>query len=316
MKISGNEQICGGVVDNSDATAKKVINSDKPVSFSCNFFLYGSVTGESDSGYGISVKRDNEGRFLLTESKHNVSCETDDAYLQGIQQIIIDNNLISINGLNRYTSGLPVMFQPCYFDAVYDSGERLRFSINNNPESEWGRAIYKLTRAEFEKHGITAFAPRTDAGKIRKFILTYTEGELYHRFGEIEVPVAGVKKSLMEIAEEGYKEGESEMKVQHTAMNRRTNERTTVMGRIDDNYYEGLNKLISQIDLDDFANISGAPYSFNYMDTPDYYEYYIEYENGKILRGFSDVFDRCEAFAPIAGKFSEYINTYMHNQEA
>lgn len=310
MKITGNEQICGGVVDNSNTNAPKEIMSNNLVSFSCKFFLYGSVTGESDSGYGISAKKDNDGKLILTEEGHKASCETDEAFLRGIQEIIIKNNLVSINGINKHTSGLPVMFQPCYFDAVYDSGEKLHFSINNNPESEWGRDIYKLTRQEFKKQGIDAFNPPSDVGKITKFILTYTEGDIYHHFAEIEVPVAGVKKSIMELAEEGYKEGESEMKIQNLVWNRVTNERSTNTGTLCDEYYEGLDKIISEVDLNDFAGISGAPYSFNYKDTPEYYEYHIEYENGKVLCGFSDVSDRCKAFAPVAGKFSNYIKSY------
>lgn len=310
VMIPVNNQMPGGIVDNSNINAPKEIESDKLVSFSCSYFLYGSVTGESDSGYSINVKKDNEGKLILTEAGHKVSCETDEAFLQGIQEIIVQNNLASINGVNKHTSGLPFMFQPCYFDAVYDSGEELHFSIDNNPESAWGRDIYKLTKKEFKKHGIDAFNPPADAGKITKFILTYTDGDMYHHFSEMEVPVAGVKKSLMELAEEGYKEGESEVKIQYLAWNRATNERSTSMGTPTDEYYEGLDEIISQIDLSDFANISGAPYSFNYKDTPDYFEYYIEYDNGKVLRGFSDASDRCVMFAPIAQKFTDYIKGY------
>ena len=312
-EMLGKEQICGGVVDNSNANASKDIKSDKLVSFSAKFYLYGTITGGKDSGYEISVNKDNEGKYILKVSGNNAVCETDEAFLREVQSIIVENNLISINGMNKHTSGLPVMFQPCYFDAVYASGEELHFSIDNNPESDWGRDLYKLTRKEFEKHGLTAFAPPADNGKITKFILKYTEGDICYHYGEITVSTGSAPKSLAEIAEGGYGEDESEIKIQCREWNRVTNDHPTNLFKPGEDYYEGLKKLISEVSLEDYADALGAPYNFNYKDTPDYYEYYIEYENGKTKTGFSDVSDRCEAFAPVAKKFADYINSYANS---
>ena len=83
MMIPINNQMTGGITEISNIKAPEEIESDKLVSFSCSYFLYGLVTGESDSGYSINVKKDNEGKLILTESGHKVSCETDETYESG-----------------------------------------------------------------------------------------------------------------------------------------------------------------------------------------------------------------------------------------
>lgn len=285
----------------------------KLVSFSSRYFLYGEMGRTFDSSYGISVEKDNGGKLILSEEGHKIKCETNEEYLEKVQEIIVKHNLMSINGLNRHTSGLPYQFQPCYFSALYDSGEELRFSVDNNPQSEWGRELLKITREEFDRNGITALDLPEEMKKIKRFSLSFTQGELCHQVSEIQVPKAGVVKSIMELAEEGYKEGEFETKIEYRIWNRSTNEtKPSFRGEIKEEYYRGLEKVVKEVEIEEFASPSGAPIHFNYKDVEEYYEFYIEYEYGNVLNGFSDTPEMNSKFAPGARKIIQYIKMYLN----
>lgn len=310
--IAQKEIGTGGKVDRSDYSAPKEIKSDNLVSFSCSYFLYGEVGGMSDSSYGISVTKEDDGKFILSEEVHGISCETDEEYLRKVQEIIKEYDFASINGLDSHTSGLPTEFQPCYFSALYDSGEKIYFSENNNPESEWGRKLLKITQEEFTNHGITVLNPPIEDSVVTRFMLTYTDGDMCYYFSEVEVPVEGVHKSLADLAEEGYGEGEYEIKLQYQVWDRAGNlERKTYRGDIDETYYEFLRGIIFQNNINEFASLSGAPVSFNYQDSPAYYEFYIEFEDGSTLCGFSDDPDMNAKFAPAADEIATYIKSYL-----
>lgn len=303
--------ICGGTVDYSDHNAPKVIESDTLVSVSCSFFLYGELGSEFDSSYGIKVSRDSEGKLILQESGHEISCETDDAFLTGVQELIKKHHLVSLNGTDRHTSGLPEPFQPCYFRAVYDSGEVLSFSVDNNPESEWGRDLLALTQEEFDRHGITALDPPAGTAQITRFTLSYTEGDVRHHFGEISIPVEGVSKSIEQLATEGYLEGEYVTKIEYRPWDRLAKKaKQSYLGDPDEEYYNGLSKLVSETGIKGFANEERAPSGFDYNASEGYFEFYIEFEYGNVLYGFSDDPDLNMAFAPVAGKIADYIKTY------
>lgn len=307
------EQGCGtgGIVDRSDYSAAKEIKSENLVSFSCNYFLYGRIGGEPDSPYGISVATEN-GKLVLREKGHNISCETDEEYLRKVQGIIKEYNFASINGKDSHTSGLPAEFQPCYFRAEYDSGEKLYFSENNNPESEWGRKLLRITQEEFTKNGIAELNPAIENSVITRFMLTYTKGDMCHIFGEVDVPLDGVKKSLEDLVNEGYAEGEYTTQIQYRPWNRadapkRECYRTDINGK----YYEGLSNIVLQSNIREFASPSSAPSKFDYKGAANYYEFYIEFGDGNVLTGFSDDPNLHAAFVPLADELAEYIKAYI-----
>lgn len=306
-----NEPICGGIINNS-YNASKDIESENLVSLSSSYFLYGECGREFDSVYGINVSKNNEGRFILEERKHNISCEVDESYLKAVQEIIKNNNLIAKNGTDKYTSGLPEEYQPSYFSAEYESGEKLYFRTNNDPRSSWGEELLEITREEFNKHGITDLNLPESTKKIVRFDLTYTEGNIYHNFCEIECPVEGVNKTFEEVATEGYKEGEYVTKVEYTTFDRSKDEPSErYKAEIDEAYFEGLSRIVEENKMKNFTSLIYEPSDFNYLNSKGYYEFYIEFEYGNVLRGFSDVPEEIEKFAPIAQTISNYIKTYL-----
>lgn len=301
----------GGRVDNSYSAPKK-ITSDNIVSFSCKYFLYGEASSEFDSIYEFSARKNDEEKMILSEDGYGISCEVSDEYLKALQDLIRKHDLISLNGTDEYTSGLPEAYQPCFLKAEYDSGEKLYFRTNNDPFSEWGRDLLKLSQKEFNKHGITELDPPAETKKVTRFMLAYTEDDMCYYFSEIEVPKEGVEKSIEQLATEGYKEGEYEVKITYYPFNRSSNEyQPGYMGEIDENYYEGLSQLVEKTDIRRFSSFGGAPSGFKYSDADAYYEFYIEFEYGNFLNGFSDDPEECKAFAPIAKQFADFIKTYI-----
>lgn len=310
--IVKEERGTGGKVDRSDYNAPKEIKSENLISFSCNYFLYGELGREFDSSYGISVKKNSDGKYILCGEVHDISCDTNEEYLRKVQKIIKENNFASINGVNSYTNGLPSEFQPCYFSAEYDSGEKIYFSVDNNPQSNWGKELLRITQAEFTAHGITDINPPIETSVVTRFILSYTDADICYNFSEIEVPVEGVHKSIEELATEGFAEGEYETKIQYQIWNRADNsEIRTYRADIDETYYKGLGDVISQSNIYEFASPSGAPAIFNHKDVKTYYEFFIEYEYGNTLCGFSDVPDMNNKFAPVADEIATYIKSYL-----
>ena len=304
--------ICGGIVNRSNNNAPKTIKSETLLSFSTHFFLYGDFGREFDSFYAISVVKTDTGKMILSESGHKITCETNTEYLNGIQALIKKHNLASINGMDKHTGGLPAEFQPCYFCAEYDSGEKLYFSIDNNPNSPWGSDILELTKEEFSRNGITALNPPPEMEKITRFILSYTKGNMRYNFSEIEVPLEGVKKSLAELAEDGYGENEFKTEIRYQIWDRTSAEPAKHFSGVPtDDYYKGLSELIIELRLKNYASPNMAPNSFNYKDTKAYYEFYIEFEYGNTLCGFSDAEEYVEKFIPIAEKITGYIRQYV-----
>lgn len=149
-----NRPVRGGIVDKSDKKAAKVIKSETIVKFFAKFYLYGKMGRESDSSYEICFQKENDGKYILSEEKHQISCETDEYFVKNIQKVIVKHNLFSSNGIHRYTQGLPVQYQPSTLRAEYESGEVLSFTVNNDPDSEWAGDILELVGEEFSRHGI------------------------------------------------------------------------------------------------------------------------------------------------------------------
>lgn len=153
------EYICGGTTQNTDYNAPKKIESDKLRSFSAKFFLYDESGSEGD--YWFEVKPNEEGKLILSEQcAYHVSCETNAALLSALQKIIVKYELVKMNGTDKYTNGLPPAYQPSFLSAAYESGERLCFCTNNDPDAAWTREVLQLLGDEFASHGENRFTDK------------------------------------------------------------------------------------------------------------------------------------------------------------
>lgn len=136
------EVIDGGSVNNSDPNAPKHIDSKDIVKLDVSFYAYVNDEGSSlHSGIYHFVIEDG----MLSEN-FSLECSSsiDSSLLKDVQAIIEKYDLVTRNGFDKHSIGVPVEYEPCFFTAEYESGEKLYFSETNDPCAEWARALLDL----------------------------------------------------------------------------------------------------------------------------------------------------------------------------
>lgn len=145
--------IDGGVTDETDYHTPKVIISKEITEFYVHAFIFNGSDGGKGGVYTFTVKK--EGSVLMASESHSGSrSPADKKMLRELQAVIDKHELAKRNGTYHITAGLPAEFQPCDFEAVYASGEVLRFTIDSEPDAEWAKEIYLVFAKWFAKKGI------------------------------------------------------------------------------------------------------------------------------------------------------------------
>lgn len=138
------EPICGGVVDRSDHSAPKVIESKEIRSFSTSFWRYDEDSPNHEaSRWRITVTKDSAGELWVEINGNKARIQGGKA-LAEVQEVIDRFGLVKLNGVDRVTSGLPPEYSPTRLEAEYASGERLYFRTNGNPSAEWTKAMLEI----------------------------------------------------------------------------------------------------------------------------------------------------------------------------
>ncbi len=315
-KPSRPEIICGGVTDNTDNGAPKEIASDELVSFSTKFFAYGKYGSDVSGTFWFEAKPDENGRLFLSEKLafNNTGCVTDAEFLPQIQKVIAKYDLAKLNGVERYTNGLPPEYQPAFLSAEYASGERLYFCVNNSPHEGWSADIFALIADEFAKSGDRRFLPPEEANEITRFDLEFTDGEIKYNYGELSLMKEGVAYTFEEIAE-----GNTDKNDFFTVIQKRPYLRSGedafdysyVYNIPGEDYYKGLIEAVGKAGLRDLANGRGYPSPFDYEGTPQYYYFYAEFADGGRTSGFSDIKEDYDRIMPALREISGYIDSFI-----
>lgn len=316
---SSEEVITGGKEDHSDYDAPKEIKSEEMISFETNFFRYGDYVYEKDRSYRFKMTKSEDDIFIITEGyDEKLKCETDGTFPAKLQQVIREYNLVSLNGISKQTYGLPEEFAPCFLSAEYASGEKLYFYMDNDPEAEWSGAILDLFSGEFGNHGIDDLLPPKEESMMTRFSLEYSFGDVRYCYGEILVPVTEEEKSrsFEEILTEGRNEDDCVKKAYAEVWDRSGTELSDNRSAdTTEEHYLALQEIVEETELIRFQNGQIIPGEFDYDNAQQYYEFYIEYESGKRMSGFSDDAKLCEKFKPIAERFSRYYEEYLENNK-
>lgn len=311
-----NEYKTGGTTDKTDYDAPKVIESDDLVSFETEFFRYSDYIYDKDRVYKFKMSRNDNGSFTISEGENeSLKCETDEEFAKSLQQIIRENNLIELNGVNKKTAGLAPECSPYWIEASYDSSEKLYFYMDGNPYAEWTFEVLDLFANEFGDHGIMELLPEKEESQITRFNIEYSYGDIRYYYGEILVPITEEERNrdFEDIATNGMNEENCISMIYADAFDRtgKTNIKDDRKATITDDYYDVIKKMVDENNLIYYQNGEIIPYDFDYENTPEFFEFYIEYENGKIMSGFSDDPVTCEKFKDIAMQFSDYFDGYL-----
>lgn len=173
------EPIVGGTTDKTDPNAPKSIASHEITAFSASFYLRGEwARGQSSRLYTFTVSVEN-GVLTAAEPTLGVTKPADDALLSALDETIRAYDLMEQNGVYRVTAGLAPDYQACSVEALYASGETLRFTVNNDPEAAWAKAVYLLFADWFAQNGDDSLLPPQTTGTVTDVTLQQNEDGVY-----------------------------------------------------------------------------------------------------------------------------------------
>ena len=292
-KTENNEEpICGGVTDNTDYSASKTINSNNLENFSVGFYHEDKYDSSKGSFYTFILENDSEGRIILKDSDDSEGFEVDNSVLDGVQTIIKKYDLANKNGEDKTTAGLPPEYEACVFKAVYDSKETIYFRENSDPSSEWGREIIDYFAEYFAKNGEDKYLTPKINGVIKCFNLEIQKDNILYQYNtdsDNQIYRCIYDTSKNEEIDEKYVDSCPE-------------------------YYEGILKIVSDMEIRDFENYDSASDIVDGDLPKPYYDFYIEFENGDIMSGASADPEVLSKFMPMGTELTDYIDNYINSQ--
>lgn len=306
--------ICGGTTNNTDYSAPKEILSDKLVSLSVGFYHDFKYDTGKGMFYTFYLAPDENGNLILKDNGAAEGFKVDGSVLDGAQEIIKKHNLASVNGIHKTTAGLPPQYQPCFVEAKYDSGEYISYSANSNPDSAWGSDFVDYFGRIMADNGDDKYLASKVTGTIKRFCLEIQSSDISYTYDTVKVPAKGPKPGPEDIAGGGT----TEYKVK---LNRRIYDMSKeefidrAVADPSPEYYEGLMQIISDNEIRDFENYYSISDPVDPGNPTDYYNFYIEFEDGNIMSGTSVEPKELKAFAPIAKKLVTYMNEYIDSHK-
>lgn len=201
--------------------------------------------GKFTGNYTITLKKVEDGKFALSCNDQSVEVGNDVA--NDIQGIIKKYRLEGLNGLYSVTAGLPPEFQPMNFSAEYASGEKLTFTKNNDPQSNWGMTLFRYVRDVLIAHGDTTYAVKDDEQKIDRLKLEYSAGD-----------------GILYLYDNIYDENDKEC-IYREVWDKNTDKLISeVSVPVPADYYDGLSKLVEKLGVAWIANYM----SYNFKPNP------------------------------------------------
>ena len=231
----------GEHTDNSDPNAPKEIISKKIVEIECHFCVYNWLLTMKNEFIDFSVRNETDGsRLILSQTATGETVETDESFMERLQEVIEKNGLTKLNGRCEYTRGLPPEYQSYWMKALYDSGEELSFTIAGNPAYPWCLDLRKALCDELVRHGIEDMLPPKADRKVARFLLEIHKWPLLIRYWTIrtdEAPDEKVVHYLRSVWNKSTAESEAyEIIV------------------VPDGFYEHITELVEQTKLRDYCN--------------------------------------------------------------
>lgn len=288
------EQMKGGKVDNS-YEAPTTIESRNIESFETYFYLWDEFDDTNTGGYSFVIKQNETGEYVLSENSHyNISEKVDKSILEKLQVIIEDNNLVRANGIDKYTQGLPEEFAPCMLSVIYDSGEKLYFSEDNNPQAKWARDMIELFKNEFISLGHEELLPPIEDRTLVRFDMSFVDGPRKYMYATI-------------FTEEDI--GDYSVHYIKNVYNRETKESEfDEIIEVPEDFYEKLSEKLTETGLENYQNGTIESAGTSKMDK--YASFTMEMQSGLQKNAFYEG-DEAEALLKEMGKLAEYIDVYF-----
>lgn len=282
--------VCGGQVDRS-YLAPKTIRSRELVAFSVHYYLEYYAAG--DIRYEAPVSFSVENGLFSTSYGGGISAPVDEDFLTRIRDIIDRYGLVALNGRDKHTAGLPPQFQPCWLSATYASGEKLYFSTNNDPTSDWGRALFFLYREKLVECGRTELKPTDESRAIDRFEIRFALDGQNHLYTPITSEDGTVRLMRHIYPLEQTKDFPQPEKTD-----------------LPENLYDKLSVLIFKLDM---APMDTGRLAFgNECDRHrDFYEIYIDFKDGGQIYDWTNDPDRIGEYGHIFRELADFFDFYF-----
>lgn len=178
----------GGTTDKTDHKAPKVIKSKEITGFSTSFYISGEWSdGNPDITYFFNIKKDDNGKLVASETHTKVSFEADTELLTELQKVVDEYKLSEFNGINKVTAGLPYEYESHTTNILYSSGESIHFTMNNDPDAKWTRAVYLVFAEWFNSKGITTLMPPKEDAAVTRIDIDIRMDGIYTEYSGIIV---------------------------------------------------------------------------------------------------------------------------------
>lgn len=274
-----DEPIEGGTVTHTDSGAPKQIESREIREFDARFFLYTRYSGAEDRLFHFTLAKDEAGTLMAKEENRGIASEAGEELLGQLQNVIEQYELVKQNGIYNVTAGLPPEAQPGGIHVVYESGETLQFTTDNDPYAAWSAAFYDVFSAWFARCGIDALEPQLEATLPVRFSLRLRRGDIWTDYRDVSVE------------EKNAIEGETDLLEKSVYDESRGEETAARLIRVPDDYYSRIREILRDSGFE-------RSYLFSYESHGDGYygmgsheegeedaadqllDIYIEYESG------------------------------------
>ncbi len=231
-----NEEIEEGPVDGGnthhvDPDAPKHIDSSKIASLDIYAFIANRYYGDEDHDFHFSIVGE-DGGSVFAEEYSGAREKADEALLGQVQEVIERNELTSFNGVYDVTAGIAPEYQARSFLVTYDSGEKIAFTMDNDPYALWAEELYDVFADWLHEKGNDVLYPAEDDSLMTRFRLSYTDGDgLQTEYSDIYIRDENDEKKLVLMRSVYDQKEEREIKEDYIGF--------------PEAYFEGLSKIIA-----------------------------------------------------------------------
>ena len=165
----------GEKTNGPDYSAPKIIKSDEISGFYADFFLGNRWTATDSHNFCFRIDADENGVLTVHEDVLQISHPADSEIMASLQDVISENKLSEMNGINSVTASLAPGYQRCSVTVDYISGEKLQFDVNNDPHAQWAEDVYTVFADWFAQNGNSMLYPKAETSPIESFVLKYKD---------------------------------------------------------------------------------------------------------------------------------------------
>ena len=230
------EPLDGENIRKEDPDAPKTIESSDIASADIAVYIAERYYGDENHDFHFQIYEEN-GEMVISELNSGVKDAADEKLLSKIQQVVEENDLVRYNGVYDVTAGIAPEYQARRFLLTYKSGEKIEFTMDNNPYAIWSEKLYDAIADHLAEKGNTALYPEEDDSLMNRFRLSFEEDGKETEFSDIYI---SDKKS------ENGKKLVLQYSVYDTVKGRQLKEKYI---EFPESYFEDLTKIIAKTDV-------------------------------------------------------------------